>query len=347
MNKSKIIKLLSILSFSASYLLSFLSSQLLASRFWLLGFLASWILSFPSIVRAQSIGFSIYPPILESVIKPGKIITQVFTIRNLSDSDKVVVARIVPFVPDGDSGTPLLKPNLKPGWLSFFSLANSFIDLGKPFLLPANKSEQLILNIVIPVQAEESDYYSSLILSTNLEEPNTTQPSNSIINTTIGANILLTINQKVNPPTIVRVRDFAPYTEDILYRYGDVYIADNLSPIRFRATAANEGRYLTKTQGLVSVTKNKVPVSLQGLIPLNLLANSSRELHGSPSGEIVFTPQISNFGTHKVELDLRSENSSSHNELILVLLPIKVGLTLFLVMIFMVTILALTKNPKQ
>ncbi|MBI2310785.1 hypothetical protein HYU90_03145, partial [Candidatus Collierbacteria bacterium] len=88
----------------------------------------------PTIAHAQqSIGFSIYPPVLETVIKPGKTITQVFTIQNLSESDKIVIARVIPFVPEDEHGSPLLKPNFQPSWLSYFSLANSIITLGQPF----------------------------------------------------------------------------------------------------------------------------------------------------------------------------------------------------------------------
>lgn len=312
----------------------------------ILSFLASYLLSFPSAALAQSIGFSIYPPILETVIKPGKTITQVFTIQNLSDSDKVVVARVVPFVPEDETGYPLLRPNLRPSWLAYFSLANSIIQLGQPFNLAANKTEQLVLNVTIPGNAKETDYYATLILSTNLDQT-ANIPGSSTINTTIGANLLLTVNTRANPPTIVRIRDFFPLARDILFRYNEVSFADNLSPIRFRAIAENTGRYLTKTGGLFRVSKNDQAVSLQSLVPLNLLANSTREVQASPSGEIIFRPHLTDFGPHKVELDLRSENSSSHSELTLVLLPLKAGFGLLLGLILLTTILKITRKTTQ
>jgi len=302
----------------------------------------------PTIAHAQqSIGFSIYPPVLETVIKPGKTITQVFTIQNLSESDKIVTARVIPFVPEDEHGSPLLKPNFQPSWLSYFSLANSVITLGQPFNFSAGKTDQLILSISIPANAKEADYYATLILSTNTEPlESVSGVTNSAVNTTIGANLLLTVNTKANPPTLVRIKDFTIIPEDILYRYGEVYFADNLSPIRFRAVAENAGRFLTKIGGLVRVSKNNQAVSLQSLVPANLLAGSAREIEASPSGTITFTPHLTDFGSHKVELDTRADNSSSHSELTLVLLPIKVSLGSLLGLMLLITILKITSHTK-
>jgi len=298
-------------------------------------------------IRAQSIGFSIYPPVLETVIKPGKTITQVFTIQNLSESDKIVTARIVPFVPEDEHGSPLLKPNFQPTWLSYFSLANSSISLGQPFNFSAGKTDQLVLSISVPATAKEADYYATLILTTNTEPTESASGvTNSVVNTTIGANLLLTVNTKANPPTLVRIRDFTTFPEDILYRYGEIYFADNLSPIRFRAVAENAGRFLTKIGGLVRVSKNNQAVSIQSLVPMNLLAGSAREIEASPSATIIFTPHLTDFGSHKVELDTRADNSSSHSELTLILLPIKVSLGFLLGLILLVTILKISIPTK-
>lgn len=308
--------------------------------------MASFVIS-PAFAQ-QSIGFSIYPPVLETVIKPGKTITQVFTIQNLSESDKIVTARVVPFVPEDEHGSPLLKPNFQPGWLSYFSLANSIISLGQPFNFTAGKTEQLVLSISIPANAKETDYYATLILTTNTERSESAfggdSYSNSVINTTIGANLLLTVNTRANPPTIVRIKDFLPFSEDILFRYGEIYLADNLSSIRFRAVAENSGRFLTKIGGLVRVSKNNRAVSLQSLVPVNLLVGSSREIEASPSATIIFTPHFADFGSHKVELDLRSDNSSSHSELTLILLPLKASIGLLLGLILLLTIIKITKK---
>lgn len=322
------------------------TKQLSAVSFQLSVLLLTVSCLLPTVVHAQqSIGFSIYPPVLETVIKPGKTITQVFTIQNLSESDKIVTARVIPFIPEDERGSPLLKPNLQPSWLSYFSLANSVITFGQPFNFSAGKTDQLVLSISIPANAKEADYYSTLILTTNTEQAESVSGvSNSVINITIGANLLLSVNSKANPPTLVRIKDFTIIPEDILYRYGEVYFADNLSPIRFRAVAENAGRFLTKIGGLVRVSKNNQAVSLQSLVPLNLLAGSARQIEASPSATIVFTPRLTDIGNHKVELDTRADNSSSHSELTLVLLPIKVTLGSLLGLILLITILKITSR---
>ncbi len=288
-----------------------------------------YLLLTTSSALAQQVGFSISPPVVEAVIKPGKSVTQIFNITNLSASDKIVVAKIVPFTPASNTGFPILKPGLQPKWLSFFSLANSYIKLNEPFTLEGESSAQLILKIAPPANATLNDYYATLILTTNSTPEDSDQvTTGSLISATIGANILLTVNIMANPATIVRIRDFAPAPEDILFRWGDLFFADNLSPIRFRAAAENTGKFMTKTGGLVRVSRNNQAVSLVSLLPLNLLSANSREVQASPSGEIKFKPKFLDLGSHKVELDLRSENSSSHSEFTLVLLPLKTGLSL-------------------
>lgn len=292
---------------------------------------------------AQSVGLSIDPPVFEAVIKPGKTITQIFTIQNLSEVQRTLVARIVPFIPDADSGLPLLKPNLQPDWLNYFSLANSFIKLNVPFEIAAGQSQQLILTIAIPDSAPLTDHYGTLIISTNVDT-NSSQKDHpsSLIYTTIGANLLLTTSNTVNPPTLVRIKDFVPDEKDILFRYGDYYIADNLNPIHFTASAENLGKFLTKTSGIVRVSRGDTPISLQSLIPLNLLSNSTRPLQGSPSGEIVFQTQFTDLGSHKVEIDLRSENSTSHAEITLILIPFKILLGLCLGLLLLGTVVRIT-----
>ncbi len=309
-------------------------------------FVASYLLIFVPSAFAEGLGFSIYPPILEAVMKPGKNITQVFNIQNLSESDKIVIARIVPFTPEGDSGFPLLRPNLNPSWLDFFSLANSNITFNQPFIIPANQTQQLILNIAISSSATLADHYATLLVSTNLTPTEKLAIPASVINTTIGANILLTVNNTSSPATITKIEDFVPDQKDYLFRYGDLFIADNLSPIHFTATAVNLGQFLTKTSGLIRVSKNKEIISLQGLTPLNLLANSRRRLEGSPSGEIVFQPVFTDFGNHLVEIDIRSENTSSHAQINLLLLPVKITLGLIIGLILLYSIVKITRGPK-
>ena len=59
----------------------------------------------PSSVSAAGYGLSVYPPLLRVHIKPGKSITQVFKIDNLTSDDKFFVARLIPFS-DSENRSP-------------------------------------------------------------------------------------------------------------------------------------------------------------------------------------------------------------------------------------------------
>ena len=99
---------------------------------------------------AADYGLSVSPPLLRIHIKPGKSITQVFKIENLSKTEKTLVARIVPFDKADDKGNPLLDPQKTTDWLTYFSLANANIKLNEPFIVAADSSEQLILSLSVP-----------------------------------------------------------------------------------------------------------------------------------------------------------------------------------------------------
>lgn len=284
---------------------------------------------------AQSLGLSLSPPLLEIVIKPGKTASQIFSLKNLSENSKTVVARVIPFVPQGNLGLPLLKPNLHPDWLDYLSLNVNNHSQGEVIVLAPGEIVPVILKLAVPANAPQTDHYATLLITTNPQTQNSKiQIPSPSINTSLGANILISISDNNAPSTIVKIDNFVPLEKDYLFRYGDIFVADNFQPIHFTATAVNIGKYKTRTSGLIQVIKNKNVVSLQSLLPLNLLASSERQLQGSPSGEIVFQPTLTDIGSHQVLLDIRSENSSSHSELTVVLVPIRaltglvLGLTL-------------------
>src|SRR3989338_1003669 len=70
----------------------------------------------------QTTSLSIWPPILEAMIKPGKSITQVYRIKNLAD-DTVIKVSVVPFSASDEFGHLSLQFG---GRLPrFFSLLNA------------------------------------------------------------------------------------------------------------------------------------------------------------------------------------------------------------------------------
>ena len=290
------------------------------------------------------LGLSLTPSLFEANIAPGRSVNQVYQLTNLGQGPITLVARVIPFVPGDESGRPTLKPNQQPEWLKYFSLKNSREQLNEPFALGANENRQLILSLEIPYKTASTDLYATLLVTTSLPEDGNQKQNNTAIGVAIGSNLLITVSPSSHPPALVKIEDFAPKAPDYFFRYSDYYFVDNIFPIRFSATAVNVGKYFTKTSGRITINQKEKPVSIQNLIPLNLLAYSSRRLEGSPSGEIVFKPRLTNIGSYQVGLDIRSENSSSRSEITLVLIPVRLLAGLIICLILLITITKISRK---
>ena len=314
------------------------------------------MLFLPAPAHAQGFNLSISPPLLQATIKPGKSISQVFTIYNNSTNPIKLTPRIVPFLPEDHQGNPSLKPQFNPTWLSYFSLANSKIFLNQPFTLLAGQSDQLILNIKVPNLDTPTDHYATLLVSqdTSSGVTGTGSPevgsgnSTSPISGSIGSNILLTIANQAAPPTILKLAQLEP-TNTKFIKIGQTYFLDNLTPVQFKAKLENLGPHQAQAHGLLQVHQGTKVISIQPLLPVNVLAQSTRELTASPSaqshlgsvadphsrGVIVFHPSITHIGSFKASLNIRSESGSTQNSINLVLLPVKALLGLILGLILL------------
>ena len=295
----------------------------------------------PKQALAQGLNLSISPPLLQATIKPGKSISQVFTIYNNNSNPVKLTARIVPFLPDDLAGNPSLKPQSNPTWLSYFSLANSFIRLNQPFTLEANSSDQLVLSIKIPEDSPYLDHYATLLVSQNLEPQAKTSISGSI-----GSNILLSIANQAAPDTILNITNLKPVNTATI-KIGKTYLLDNLTSVEFQAHLENLGTHLSQIHGLFQIHKGIDVAHIQPLLPMNVLAQSTRQVIASGSGQLKFQPSIGNIGGFNASLNIRSENGSSQDTIKLIFLPIKAGLGLMLGIILLKSILNRSKLPPK
>ena len=289
----------------------------------------------PKQALAQGLNLSISPPLLQATIKPGKSISQVFTIYNNNSTPIKLTPRIVPFLPEDDQGNPSLQTQLHPAWLSYFSLANSEIALGKPFTLLPNSSDQLVLSIKIPENTVPADHYATILVnSEQVSETRELGLNQSFVSGSIGANVLLTISNQAAPPTILNIIDLKPIDTRFI-KIGQTYILDNFSPIRFSAKLENLGRHLTEAHGLFQIHKGTNVSHIQSLLPVNVLAQSTRELVASSSSQLQFTPRLTQVGRYKASINIRSENGSTQNSISLILLPIKAILGLLVAILLL------------
>jgi len=303
---------------------------------------------FPQSAQAAGIGLSINPLLVKIVIRPGKTITHVFNIANLSGDDQTLIARLIPFTSSDDLGNPNIDPRSTAPWLGYFSLANSLIRLGEPFELKAGKSDQLILSINIPSTAPLKDLYVTLLVTSY---SNTTTPifQGTALSASIGSNLLISVSTQAAPPTILKITDFVP-EEGKYFKVGDYYFLDNITPLYFTALAKNEGEFTAETKGIFKIERNEnSPVELQSVLPQYVLSKSQRKLGNLSGSKFYFTPSFGMIGKYSAKIDIRSENSNSASQINIILVPAKILFGLFAAIILLnliikVSSLSITKS---
>ena len=301
---------------------------------------------FPHQASAVNYGLSIYPPLLRVHIKPGKSITEVFKIENLSATDKTLVASIVPFSEADNFGNPILNPKASAPWLSYFSLANSQKKLDQPFSIAAGASEQLVLSLSVPDSAPLKDIYATLTVSTYENTVDQTFQGTAV-RATIGANLLITISSQAFPDTILRIEDFYP-TEGSFINIGNLYFVDSITPLKFTATVKNEGNFTAETKGVFRVTtKNNKPVYLEGILPVNVIAKSRRQLLNTNGNIFEFNPTLGQIGFHQIALEIKTDNSNTTGTIEIFFFPLKLSLGFLLSLVIVISIVKITSRPSE
>lgn len=95
-------------------------------------------------VHAQQISLSLYPPIIETIIKPGKNILVAYTVTNNGDP-ATLRFNMRSFSPQGVTGAMNISEDLE-GPVRF-SLDNNDLQLGQPFLLRTGSYRQAIVRM--------------------------------------------------------------------------------------------------------------------------------------------------------------------------------------------------------
>jgi len=236
-------------------------------------------LLFPDPIYGQTSSLSIWPPILETTIKPGKSMTQIFTLKNLGDTT-TITASIVPFDPSGQYGHVRLSNTPTPGQ-SYFSLQNT--DLGLPdgktnlpvtFPLKAGDTQDLLLTINPPESSPEADHYFSFLFnSSNLGLiPHTgTRTLGSI-----ASNILLTVSQTNQLSHMAKIENLSasPCFPSLPF-----CLIDSFSKPQFNLTVSNTGSTRFKAIAHIDIknTFNQSTATIS-FYKDNILKNSSRQL---------------------------------------------------------------------
>jgi len=154
-------------------------------------------------VHAQTLSLSIWPPLLEVMIQPGKSITQVYKLTNGGKTDLVLTSRLVPFEPADELGNiqltykgySFVRIYKGVSFVDWFSFQNADLNLGDNFALKAGQEQQIVFKIKVPENTQEDDYYLTLLFE-SLPEFNINQ-SAAWSKIQIGSNLLLTVSETV------------------------------------------------------------------------------------------------------------------------------------------------------
>ena len=215
----------------------------------------------------STFNLSISPAQSEYVLKPGINLVQAYDIFNNSDSEITLNTEILPWIPSGTDGSvnynqAIDNPNIE------FSLANSDIKIGQPFILAANSKQQLVLKIKTNSNIGLADNYYTFFVFQN---QNTIQSTNNFSQATgkIGSHLLLTVSNVENPKVESAIQNFSisPKIKDIFF-----------TPITFNGQIKNNSDFFFKTNGKITITKNDKTTKVFELGPSNVLNHHSRNI---------------------------------------------------------------------
>jgi len=299
--------------------------------------LGAWVLVIPA--KAQSLSLSLWPPIFEAMIMPGKSITQAYTITN-SGLDTVIDTKIFRFGPGDEFGNITLVEEVSVDQkCPLFSFENANISLGIPFSLKSGNSEQAILKITIPEDCPEDDYYFTFLFST----PPGAKIGQSVSREagTIGANLLITVSKDGQPLRKGKIIEFTLSRCRKLPLF-NFCLLDSLDPVEFILKISNTGRAFWKPFGKVKIEGLLRQAKEIEVIPENVLTKASRQLHGQcQAGEEIYPCPLTwepkfLLGPYraKAELAITSPQGNKINSQVTFLaFPFKLGLALLVVFI--------------
>jgi len=242
----------------------------------LMALLSSALLLLASIStgRAQQVvprfAISVSPATGFSMVKPGTSTIHSVTLHNKSTQPITVVPRIVDFVSDGKTGTPILKETT-----TFPYLANTSEALA-PLTVPAGKQVAVPFVIKAPVDALQQEFHLTILFE---NQTLTAETTSSTLVPTIGSNLVVFVSGEPARPKLK------------VTTLGRSKVVDSFRPLTFKPLVKNQGNAATVASGSAVIknwrgrTMATIPI-----YPDIVLAGSTRELRGAqPAAPILPT----------------------------------------------------------
>lgn len=213
----------------------------------------------------STFNLTLSPSQVEFTLKPSVTIIQAYEVSNNSSQDITLNTEILPWVPVGNNGSVNYLQAATSSDLDF-SLANSDLKIGQPFILKANSKQQLVLKIKTSKEINLSDYYQTFFVYQN-QNPLNENDNFSQATGKIGSHILLSVSNTENTSIKAKLESFK-----IFPKIKDVFF----TPINFSGEIKNDSTYFFKTGGKIIITKNDSPIKEITLNNDNVLTNHYR-----------------------------------------------------------------------
>jgi len=321
--------------------------------------------------NAQTLSLSIWPPLLEITIQPGKSITQVYKLRNTGETDLALTSKIVPFKPEGEGGDITFTSEVRSppagglgyppqaggntsgvDWWNWFSFLNADLSLGQKFFLPAGREQEVVLKIKVPKEALEADYYFTLLFETL---PGVFLPSGSggQIEAKIGSNILLAVSQTGKPLKQAQIEQFS--LANFQFSIFNFQFIDSFTQPQFIVRLKNTGNSFFKPLGTITTTGWFNQRWVLDLLPENVLVDSVRQIRcqkstSQPASEQeasaekplilpspcqLETKFLLGKYTSRLELGLDEASSEYQRQIVFWALPLKLGAGIMVALILL------------
>ncbi len=296
----------------------------------------------PTPVFAQdSLSLSIYPPLIEIVSQPGKMISQTYELSNQSKEDVEVVVRVLPFKPKGTQGKIDLFLN-KASFdksINWFSLENPGKQINIPFKIKAEQTEKLALKIKIPLEAEEKDYYYSLTIKA-LPHILSKGQTRAKINGLIGSNLLLTVSQTEKTSSDLNIQVFRPINS---FLFSNIF--DSLDIISFQGIVKNKGKNFQKIEGKIEIKDlNDKTIQNIPLLPTNVLSGAEREVICLDKKNCQLSKKPF-WGSYQAVLTLQTPKGDREKSFYFYIFPFKTSAFLLILLIPLIFFIKFIKLP--
>lgn len=291
-------------------------------------------------IFAQTLSISIYPPIYEVIMIPGKSVTQTFEIAN-NGQDGMAAIYLVPFRPQGEEGSVALDEenivNSSSPYAQWFSIISPVSNFGEKFYIAGGQTKSISVKLSPPENAAEKDYYFTLIYELDNEIPQNMITTGSKNRARIGANILISLSENGTPLKNPEIVEFSAPK-----------IIDSLGKLDFKIRIGNRGTYVFKTNGQIDIKPTLGPSEALDIAPFNVAANSIRNipcLDNEEIGDCVSRNKVF-LGIYKSTLEISADGSSPAQSATTVTIAFPFSILLTAALIF-ITYRTIKKNKSR